>query len=382
MKVVLAIDSYKGSLSSFEAATAVERGIRKVYPGAKIEKTAIGDGGEGTLEAFSQTPGAEACSALVLNPLGKKVRAKYVLFDRGGSVCAGMEAAQAVGITLLKNLSPMEATTFGLGELILKAAKRGAKKFYIGLGGTATTDGGMGMLAALGVKFFDKKNSKIASFGGRNLIEVSKIDASEIAVKGLSFEILCDVKNPLCGPEGAVRVFAPQKGATPKQVELLEKGMRSYSEILSGVAGFDVSEAEGAGAAGGLGAAFMGVLKAKRKSGIEGVLEAVSFSKKLKGADFVVTGEGRLDSQSAMGKAPEGVARFSKLAGVPVIAIGGGIEKGAEGLYKCGVNAMFSSLRKPASLPEAMAKGTAFENLEKVSENIFKLIKAVKSVRK
>ncbi len=379
MKVVLAIDSFKGSLSSAEAANVAERGIRKIYKDADVVKVSVADGGEGTLEALSSINGAKICSAKVSNPLGEKIKASYAIFPReDGSLCAGIEVAQAAGITLLKKLSPMKASTFGVGEIILSAYKKGARSFLIGLGGTATSDCGIGLLSALGAKFFDRNNKLINKFGGENLSEITRADFSGISQKILEcdFEILCDVKNPLYGKNGAAYVYSPQKGANKEQVLTLDNGMKSYAKILKKTLGKDVSKLEGAGAAGGLGAMFLSVFNAKKSSGIDGVLEALGFSKKIKGADFVITGEGRLDYQSAMGKTPSGVAQMAADFGIPVIAVGGGLVDGSETLYNSGVSAMFGIPQYPMSLAEAIDKKMATKNLSVCVENIFRLIKS------
>ena len=378
MKIVFAIDSFKGCMTSLEAASSAENGAKKVYPKAKFVKIAVADGGEGTLEALASISGAKKAIAKVCNPIGKKVSAEYVLYKEGKKQCAAIESAQACGITLLKKLEPMKASTFGLGEIILEAYRKGAKKFLIGLGGSATTDGGMGMLSALGAKFFDKNKKQITSFGGENLAKVASADFSNIVPDLLKceFEILCDVKNPLYSKLGAAYVYSPQKGANAQQVKLLDSGLKSYAKVVAKTLGRDLSKNEGAGAAGGLGFAFMAVLNAKKTSGIDGVLDALNFSKAIKGADFVITGEGRLDRQSAMGKTPCGIALRAKKLGIPVFAIGGGIAKGAETLYDCGVSAMFAIVSSPISLKEAIKSDVAKQNISNCVESIFRVIKS------
>ncbi|MBQ6534488.1 MAG: glycerate kinase, partial [Opitutales bacterium] len=330
----------------------------------------------GTLEAFASLGGARTISAKVSDPIGKKVSAKYALFKDGGALCAAVESAQAAGITLLKKPDPLGASTFGLGEIILSAYARGARKFIVGLGGSATTDGGMGMLASLGAEFFDKSGKPLRSFGGGNLGKVARADFSKLSkFARCEFTILCDVKNPLCGKLGAAAVFSPQKGADKKQAAELERGMKIYARAVAKARGADFSKREGAGAAGGLGFAFMAALGAEKKSGIDGVLDAVGFDRRIEGADIVVTGEGRLDSQSAMGKTPCGVARRAKARAIPVIALGGGVADGAETLYKCGVSAMFPIVRAPVSLAEALGKNNARKNLRLCAESVFRLAK-------
>ena len=378
MKIVFAIDSFKGCVSSLEAASSAEIGAKKVFPKAKCIKIAVADGGEGTLDALACIKGAKKMSTQVDNPIGKKVVAEYVLYKEKGKICSAIESAQACGITLLKKLEPMKASTFGLGEIILSAYKNGARKFLIGLGGSATSDGGMGMLASLGAKFFDKNKKQIKSFGGENLSKVASADFSAIPQDLLKceFEILCDVKNPLYNKLGAAYVFSPQKGASPEQVKLLDNGLKSYAKVLAKSLGNDVSKNEGAGAAGGLGFAFMAVLNAKKTSGIDGVLDALNFTSAIKNADYVITGEGRLDRQSAMGKTPCGIALRAKKQGIPVFAIGGGIANGAETLYDCGVSAMFAIASSPISLDDAMKPDIAKKNIANCVESIFRIIKS------
>ncbi|MBE6411444.1 MAG: glycerate kinase [Opitutales bacterium] len=378
MKIVFAIDSFKGCMSSLEAASSAEIGAKKVFPKAKCIKIAVADGGEGTLEALACIKGAKKMSVQVNNPIGKKVVAEYVLYKEKGKICSAIESAQACGITLLKKLEPMKASTFGLGEIILSAYKNGARKFLIGLGGSATSDGGMGMLASLGAKFFDKNKNQIKSFGGENLSKVATADFSAIPQDLLKceFEILCDVKNPLYSKLGAAYVFSPQKGASSEQVKLLDSGLKSYSKVLAKSLGNDVSKNEGAGAAGGLGFAFMAVLNAKKTSGIDGVLDALNFTSAIKNADYVITGEGRLDRQSAMGKTPCGIALRAKKQSIPVFAIGGGIADGAETLYDCGVSAMFAIASSPTSLEDAMKPDVAKKNIANCVESIFRIIKS------
>ena len=379
MKVVLAIDSFKGSLTSLEVADAAALGVKKIYPKAEIVKVAVADGGEGTLEALAGIKGAKCNVVEVANPIGKPVKATYVLYKDGRKICAAIESAQAAGITLLEKLQPTKASTFGLGEIILAAHKNGARKFLIGLGGSATTDGGIGMLASLGAKFFDKNGKKILKYGGASLAKIASadFDALKASFGDCEFEILCDVKNPLYSKNGAAYVFSPQKGATPEQVKQLDAGLKNYSKVIAKTLGKDFAKNEGAGAAGGLGFAFMAVLNAKKSSGIDGVLNTIAFANIIKGADFVITGEGRLDSQSSMGKTPSGVALRAKQKGIPVIAIGGGIANGADGLYDCGVGAMFPILKAPMSLAEAIKPAQAIENVVLCVESIFRLIKTI-----
>lgn len=379
MKVVFAIDSFKGSMSSLEAADAAEKGLLKVFETAQAVKIPVADGGEGTVEALAAQEGARLVEIEAADPLGRRIRAHYAVLADGTAV---MEMARASGITLLSasELNPMKTSTFGTGEIIAHALKSGARKFAVGIGGSATNDGGMGMLAALGFEFFNSDGERLSEYGGENLAKVASIKLSgampELAEA--DFTVLCDVSNPFSGPNGAAHVYAPQKGATPEMVELLDAGLKSYAKAVEANTGMSIDEHPGAGAAGGLGGAFLAFLKAKLKNGIEGVLDASGFDEKIEGADFIVTGEGRLDIQSSMGKAPEGVARRAHKKGIPVIALGGGITEDAARLYDCHVGAMFSICPSPMALEDAVNHDNAMRNMERASENIFRLIKTLK----
>lgn len=373
MKIIFAIDSFKGSISSIEAANAAECGARKALGNFESVKIAIADGGEGTLEALAQNGGAKLVHCATFDPLMRPISADFALL--GGDL-AIVELARASGITLLKRgeLNPLKTSTYGTGLQIKEAIKLGARKFAIAIGSSATNDAGTGIMAALGFEFLDAKGRKIEIPNGESLERISKINANGALpeLKDCEFTILCDVKNPFVGESGAARVFAPQKGASAEGVERLERGMANFAKILEKIFGRDISKAEGAGAAGGVGGAFLAFFNAKLKSGIDGILDALNFEKLAEGADFVVTGEGKLDSQSAMGKAPCGVARRAK--GAKVIAICGSLES-AEELYERGVSAMFSVCPKPMELGEAMWPENAAKNMEKLCENIFRLVR-------
>lgn len=373
MKIVFAIDSFKGSISSIDAAEAAERGARKALGNFESVKIAIADGGEGTLEALAQNGGAKLVSCETFDPLMRPIRADFALLENN---CAVVELAKASGITLLKKgeLNPLKTSTYGTGLQIKDAIKSGARKFALAIGSSATNDAGTGIMAALGFEFLDAKGEKIEIPSGESLERISEIRAERALpeLKDCEFTILCDVKNPFVGESGAARVFAPQKGASAEGVERLESGMANFAKVVKETFGRDISMAEGAGAAGGVGGAFLAFFNAKLKSGIDGILDALNFEKLAEGADFVVTGEGKLDSQSAMGKAPCGVARRAK--GAKVIAICGSLES-AEELYERGVSAMFSVCPKPMELGEAMWPENAAKNMEKLCENIFRLVR-------
>lgn len=373
MKVVFAIDSFKGSISSMEAAKAAERGAKKALGDFKSVKIAIADGGEGTLEALAQNAGARLIHCDALDPLMRPIKAEFAV------VCGALaivELAKASGITLLKKseLNPLKTSTYGTGLQIKEAIRRGVRKFVLAIGSSATNDAGTGIMAALGFEFLDKSGKKIEFPRGESLEKISEIRVENAMpeLRDCEFTILCDVKNPFVGGSGAARVFAPQKGASMEDVERLEKGMQNFAKVLKETFGRDVSKAEGAGAAGGVGGAFLAFFNAKLKSGIDGILDAVNFDKLAEGADFIVTGEGKLDSQSAMGKAPCGIAKRARAA--RVIAICGSLENAKE-LYKCGVSAMFSICPKPMDLSEAIKPENTAKNIELLCENIFRLLK-------
>ncbi len=378
MKVVIAADSFKGSLSSKQAALAIEAGLRKICPKAIVEKIAIADGGEGTLEAL-KFKGAKKIFVNVQNPLGQRRRAAYLLLDKNTAL---VEIAQSSGLMLLdkSKLDIMRADTYGFGETICHALKKGAKNIYVALGGSATNDAGLGFLAALGYKFFDSKKIEIKNFGGANLSKIRRIDSSQKnpMLEGVKFKVLCDVKNVFCGKEGAAKIFAPQKGATKAQVDVLDKGLENFANVIKKETKIDLCKISGSGAAGGVGGAFAALLNAEILSGIDGVLDAVNFDEKICDADFVITAEGKVDAQSAFGKAVCGVSMRAKKPKVPVIVLAGGVESGAEKLYKKHVAAIFPIIQTPASLEDSMYEKTAKKNLEKTAENIFRLICATK----
>ena len=373
MKIVFAIDSFKGSISSIDAAFAAERGARRALGNFESIKIAIADGGEGTLEALAQNGGAKLVSCETLDPLMRPIIADFALLENNSAV---VELAKASGITLLSGgeLNPLKTSTYGTGLQIKDAIKNGARKFTIAIGSSATNDAGTGILAALGFEFLDANERKIEIPNGESLERISKINANCALpeLKDCEFTILCDVKNPFVGAHGAARIFAPQKGASKEDVERLERGMQNFAKIVEKTFGVNIADAEGAGAAGGVGGAFLAFFNAKLKSGIDGILDALNFDELAKDADFIVSGEGKLDSQSAMGKALCGVAKRANKA--RVIAICGNLEN-AEKLYECGVSAMFSICPSPMELSEAMKPENAAKNIEKLCENIFRLVR-------
>lgn len=320
---LFASDSFKGTLSSKHIAQLLTEEARAVFPQAECRSVQIADGGEGTAEAVVSQAGGKLMSERVQGPLVLSVQAQYGLLPDGSAV---LDAASASGLPLVPpaERNPLQASTYGTGQLIRAALDAGARDIAIGLGGTATVDGGMGMLAALGVSFWDNGMWEVPACGG-NLEDVARIDVSGLdpRIRECRLRALCDVDNPLLGPRGAARAFGPQKGADPDMVERLEAGMENYARALQEATGIDCSQLPGTGAAGGLGAALASVLRADLVSGIDYVLDVAGFKKKLRGVDYCITGEGRLDSQTLHGKAVEGVASRCKRAGVPCFAVVG-----------------------------------------------------------
>lgn len=395
MKIVIAIDSFKGSMSSMEAGNAAKAGILRAC-GAEITVKPLADGGEGTTEALVEGLGGEYVSVEVTGPLGAKTNARYGILGDGRT--AVLEMAEAAGIILLKReeLDPSRATTYGVGEMILDAVNRGCREFIIGIGGSATSEGGVGMLQALGYEITDEEGKPVRP-GIRDLDRISSISAKNVpeTLKECHFSIACDVKNPLCGEKGAVYVYGAQKGVKEEEKQGFDEKMkhfadktREYLQRTSGVCtdrmdGLHAARepytdhrwAKGAGAAGGLGFAFLSYLpNAELKSGIDIVLDAVGLEEEVKDADIVITGEGRLDSQTAMGKVPVGVARLAKKYGARVLAFAGGVTKDAGECNAAGIDAFFPIVRGVTTLDEAMVPENAKENMALSVEQVFRAI--------
>ncbi|WP_096270166.1 glycerate kinase [Paucisalibacillus globulus] len=379
MKVLIAIDSFKGSISSVHGSEAIAYGIRDAYPNANILITPLADGGEGTVEALVHATGGRILEKEVIGPLGDKVKASYGTSKDGNT--AFIEVAAACGLPLLSQgeLNPMVTTTYGVGELIIDAMENGYREFIIGLGGSSTNDAGVGMLQALGFRFLDHHGKEV-SFGGRVLASIEQIDSENVhpLLRECTFHVACDVRNPLYGNDGAAYIYGPQKGATPEMVKQLDAGLRHYASIVSRDLKVDIHNIEGAGAAGGLGAAFSGFLNGKLQSGIDLMLNVIDLEKKIQGVDMVITGEGMLDSQTSMGKAPSGIAQIASSLNIPVIAIVGAIKQEDHPIKDNGLTACFSIVNQPMSIEEAMDTATTYSNLQFVTSQIFSLIKSVK----
>lgn len=381
MKIVIAIDSFKGSMSSMEAGNAAKAGIlRACGDGTEISVKPLADGGEGTTDALVEGLGGEYVSVWVTGPLGEKTNARYGILGDGRT--AVMEMAEASGIVLVKRdeLDPLRATTYGVGEMILDAMRRGCREFIIGIGGSATSEGGIGMLQALGYEISDADGRPVGP-GLQDMERIASICKEHVPkeLKECHFSIACDVKNPLCGENGAVYVYGPQKGVREEEKPIFDEKMRHFAdkteEYLKKISGTDHRWAEGAGAAGGLGFAFLSYLpNVELKSGIDIVLDAIGLEEEVKDADIVITGEGRLDSQTAMGKVPVGVARLAKKYGAKVIAFAGGVTKDAGRCNAAGIDAFFPIVRGVTTLDEAMVPENAKENMVLSVEQVFRAI--------
>lgn len=349
MKIVIAPDSFKGSLSASCSAEIMARACRRVFEGCETVCMPVADGGEGTLEAIVSAAGGEYVRCHVAGPLWRQVEAAYGLIDGGRT--AVIEMAQASGVTLAQPGDPINATSYGTGELIRRALDAGAERLLVGIGGSATNDGGMGMLSALGAVFRDDCGNVLRGCGG-DLEKVAGVDAS--ALPKADITVICDVTNPLLGANGATYIYGPQKGAVGEIKERLEAGMANYARVMR-AAGFADCGFSGAGAAGGVGYALAGVMGARLKPGIDAVLDTVDFNRALDGADIVLTGEGRLDSLSVKyGKAPTGVARRCRAVGIPVIAIAGSLGEGAEEYLNEGATSLEALASGPLTLEYAM----------------------------
>lgn len=381
-RVVVAPDSFKGSLSSVAAAEAIRSGVLKADGGAAVKIVPMADGGEGTVDAVLAAVGGERIVVRVAGPLGDPVEAEYGMLPDGRTAVIEMAAASGLPLVSPEARNPLRTTTYGTGQLIRDALRRGAARILIGLGGSATNDGGMGMAQALGVRFLDDKGTEMAEQGCGELLErIQSIDADGLdpRVAAAEFTVLSDVTNPLCGPAGASAVYGPQKGATPEMVERLDWGLARYAERIAALNGRLVREVPGAGAAGGLGAGLLAFCQAEVKPGIRVVMELAGFEQAIEGAALVLTGEGRTDGQTAFGKVPAGIAAAARRTGVPVVCLSGGLGDGANALYDHGIAALFSIANRPMTLEEAMRDAGTL--LAEAAENIVRLYGAGRGSR-
>ena len=377
MKLVIAPDSFKESLDAESVARAIAKGIESTLADVDIHCVPVADGGEGTTEALIAATSGQQHTAEVTGPLGQPLNAIWGVLghQEGVPLTAVVETAAASGLDkiLPEQRDALTASTYGTGELILKALDQGARRIIMGLGGSATNDGGTGLLRALGAKFLDAAGQELAE-GGAALAHLDCVDLTgfDPRLAETEFLVACDVDNPLLGERGASAIFGPQKGATPEQVQQLDDALARLADVSADLLGKDLRDRAGAGAAGGLGYALVQFLDARLAPGIDLVLEAVDFHKTLKGADLVITGEGRMDGQSLSGKTPVGVARWAKQHDLPVIALCGSIGEGAEGVHEVGIDALFSVVPGVCSLEEALANGA--ENLERTGAQIGRLL--------
>ena len=369
-KCVVVSDSFKGTVSSREICAIAQQVIPRHFPACEVVCIPVADGGEGTVDCFIQAMGAQRVEVTVTNALGEKSAAAYA---RIGEL-AIIEMAAAAGLPQVGALRcPGTATTYGVGELIAHAAHSGCRKILLGLGGSATNDGGCGCAAALGVRFYDAAGQSFVPVGD-TLGRIARIDTAKAdeLLRSVEITVMCDVTNPLYGPTGAAYVFAPQKGADAEKVKSLDAGLRHFGDVIRSQYGLDVSAMPGAGAAGGMGAGCVALLGGTIQSGIDAVLDVTGFDRQLEGADLVITGEGRIDSQSADGKVISGVARRTRAKGIPLIAIAGGIADSAGAVYDIGVSAMFSTDR--AALPVDMLGARSPGDYEATLSDIMSLI--------
>ncbi|MDE7402780.1 MAG: glycerate kinase [Muribaculaceae bacterium] len=372
-KIILTFDSFKGSLTSLEAGTAAARGAKLAFPDADCIIFEMADGGEGTCTALTRILGGKQIYAMVSDPLGNPIRASYGICGE----TAIIETAAASGLTLLpiEKRNPALTSSRGTGQLIADAINRGCRKFIIGLGGSAVNDAGTGLLRALGFRFLDSAGVEVPDYG-KNVGEISAIDTSEIIhqLSECSFTCVCDVDAPLCGPKGASMIFAPQKGADQSTVIILDKALKNFGAIATKTIGLDLTNVPGVGCAGGIGFAMAAFLNAKLKSGIETIIEVSDLDNIIKGAEIVITGEGRIDHQTCMGKVPMGVLRHARKSGVPVIAVGGSVEQEAIGkLNVKGFTGVYSILPGPCEMTDCMKREVAAANLERTVSQLLRL---------
>ena len=376
MKIVVAPDSFKESMSAKEVCDSIEKGLLSVSREWEIVKVPMADGGEGTLEALVDATNGKIFSEKTLNPLGEEITSQFGIL--GGKNIAIIEMASTSGLELIspEKRNPYITTTYGTGQLMLQALEQNVEEIILGIGGSATNDGGAGMLQALGAKLLDKNGDEIG-FGGYELSKLNKIDFSNLdkRLKKVKILVACDVTNPLTGENGSSYIFGKQKGATPEMIEVLDKNLLHYSEIIKRDLGFDVNNIPGAGAAGGLGAGLL-TLGAILKKGIEIVIEANELDKRIQGADLVITGEGSIDGQTRFGKTPYGVVSVAKKYNIPTITLAGNVGKDIDILYDYGFDTIFSIMQGVDTLENALKNGK--DNIERTAKNIGHFIKIFK----
>jgi len=372
MKMIIAPDSFKGSLSAFEVIDCIRKSAHKYFPDAEIKEVPIADGGDGTVAALIHATDGHTIETTAHDPLGRMIKCRYG--NANGTAVIGM--SEASGLALLKDdeRDPLQASSHGTGDLIKKALDDGYRDILVGIGGSATNDGGTGAMQALGMRFFSTDDSEITHACGAELENIARIDDTLLdkRLKEARITVMCDVTNPLTGPSGATYVYGPQKGGTPDVLKRLEAGMENYAALLNARAGYDAAGEAGAGAAGGIGAALHVFAGARLCRGIDAVLDLVRFDEMLQGADVVITGEGRVDGQSACGKVIHGIALRAKAAGVPVVVIAGGIGEGAQGVYSLGVSSIVPLPSAPMTLDHCIQN--AAELMSEAADRVFSLI--------
>ncbi|MDE9446282.1 glycerate kinase [Xenorhabdus bovienii] len=369
MKIVIAPDSFKESLSALQVAEAIEQGFREIFPQATYIRLPMADGGEGTVESLVAATGGQRISCSVTDPLGQPIDAFLGLLGDGQTAVIEMAAASGLHLVPMEQRNPLITTSYGTGELILAALEHGAQKLILGIGGSATNDGGAGMMQALGAQLWDG-DCRILPLGGAALTRLESIGLSGLdpRLNQLEITVACDVNNPLCGELGASAIFGPQKGATPEMVKVLDSALHHYGMKIESLTGKKVIDVAGAGAAGGMGASLLGCLDAKLQSGIEIVINTLKLEEAIQGADLVITGEGRMDSQTIQGKTPIGVARVAKKFGIPIIALVGGMSRDYHVVHQHGLDAVFSIVPGACSLSDALVNGA--DNLRVTARNV------------
>ena len=383
MKIVIAMDSLKGSLTSMEAGMAAAAGIRKADKKAEVFVRPLADGGEGTTQALVQGMGGSFQTITVTGPLGTPIECQYGILEE--THMGVLEMSAAAGLTLIpeEKRNPLTATTYGVGDMIKDAIGKGCRRFLVGIGGSGTNDGGAGMLQALGYGLLDKDGAPISS-GAKGLETLCRIETSHVMpeLKECQFLVACDVTNPLCGKNGCSAVYGPQKGADDNMIAQMDQWLSHYGKLAKNQFPDADPEKPGTGAAGGLGFAFLILPNAELKSGIDIVLKETKLEQDLKDADLLITGEGRLDSQTAMGKAPIGAAKLAKKYDIPVVALGGSVARDSAVCNESGIDALFPIVRGPVSLKEAMEPDAAKANLSDTAEQVYRLIQSCRKVRK
>ena len=371
MKIVVASDSFKGSMSSLDVANSARLGIADLYPDCDVLAVNVADGGEGTVDAIVDALDGDVVRCIVSDPLGRKIEASYGI----AGDTAVLEMAAASGLPLLQphERNPWLTSTYGTGEMIMDAIARGCRNFLVGIGGSATNDAGMGMLQAMGYRFYDANGKLITAGCGGSLQEIVRIDDSQVcsAVKESVFTVACDVDTPFCGADGAAPVFAPQKGADADMVQRLDAGMASFAKVIAERYNIDIVPLAGAGAAGGMGGAFRAFLNATLKKGIDMVLDAIDFNSAIAGADLIITGEGKVDFQTVKGKTAAGVLNRAKMQGIPVVAIGGCVEM-CDSLQQMGFAGIYPILEEKVPLEIAMQRDFAMSNVRKTMARVLK----------